>query len=261
MNGDAGRTTGEQGEQGGQRVGTGGHRRGLRWVALGLAMVTSTLVLAACSGGASSPKAADAVRDSNAITTTTAVPSPKTSPTTKGEPATGSRPPVTSARTAAVKQPSLPFVADTKPDVSTEREGSPVLGSVAKGLHDGYVRYVFTFYHDDFEGHQPWRQYARPAWDARYVPRSEAVQDGFGEPVVNVGAGAHLKIRFEADMHHSVGHSSLQSSVDDEDALVFGGDFEHRVTWFYGSDAQRPFRVEYVGDGRVVVDVVTQASS
>jgi len=155
----------------------------------------------------------------------------------------------------------LPFVADTRPDISTEREGSPVLGLVTKGVHDGYVRYVFTFYHDDPEGHQPWRQYARPAWDVRYVPSSEAVHDGSGEPVVNVGANAHLKIRFEADMHHSVGHSSLQSSVGDEDALVFGGDFESRVTWFYGADAERPFRVMYVGDGRVVVDVVTQPSS
>jgi len=231
----------------------------LRWLVLGMATVTSAIVVAACSGGAGSPKAADPGRDSNAITTTTAVPSPKT--TLTGAPARGSRPPVTSARTAAAEPPSLPFVADTKPDVSTEREGSPVLGSVSKGFHDGYVRYVFTFYHDDFEGHQPWRQYARPAWDVRYVPRSEAVQDGSGEPVVNVGAEAHLKIRFEADMHDSVGHSSLQSSVGDEDALVFGGDFEHRVTWFYGSDAQRPFRVEYVGDGRVLVDVVSPASS
>ncbi|MDQ6798923.1 MAG: hypothetical protein M3011_13075 [Actinomycetota bacterium] len=229
-------------------------------MALGLATVASTIVLTACSGGAGTPKAADDVRDTHTSTTSTAVPSPPTSPATKGAPAIGSRPPATSVRPAAVNQ-TQPFVADTKPDVSTERDGFPVLASVSKGLHDGYVRYVFQFNHADPEGHQPWLQYARPAWDVRYVPASQAVHDGSGDPVYNAGAKAHLKVRFEADMHDTDGHSTLTSSFGDEEGMVFGGDFEGRVTWFYGSDAERPFRVMYVGEGRVAVDVVTEASA
>jgi hypothetical protein len=151
----------------------------------------------------------------------------------------------------------LPFVADTKPDTSTVREGYPVLVSVTQGEHPGYRRYVFTFRHADPEGHQPWRQFARPAWDARYVPQSQAVMDGSGDPAPNAGAAAHLRIAFDADMHYADGRSSLERSVNDFPMdLVFGGDFENRVTWFYGAAKQLPFRVEYVGDGRVAVDIV-----
>ncbi len=152
---------------------------------------------------------------------------------------------------------ALPFAADTQPDMSATVEGYPVLVSVTQGEHPGYRRYVFTFRHADPEGHQPWRQYARPAWDIRYVPSSEAVMDGSGDPVANAGARAHLRIRFDADMHYADGRSSLERSVPDEPPdLVFGGDFENRVTWFYGAARQRPFRARYVGEGRVAVDIV-----
>lgn len=174
-------------------------------------------------------------------------------PTTSGSgSAAASARPVTSTAPAA-----LPFNADTNPDVSTVRDGNPVLVSVTKGEHAGYVRYVFRFNHSDPDGHQPWRKFAQPPWDVRYVPQSDAVQDGSGKPVVNVGAPAHLRIRFDANMHDGAeGQNTLQTSVSDEDALAFGGDFEGQVRWFYGSDRERPFRVFYAGDGRVVVDIV-----
>ncbi len=215
------------------------------WLRAGVVAAGATLVLTACSGGGSEDAGA-----SITPTTTTAEPAPSpvvpepTEPTSRSEP-TGTR------------QARPPFVADTKPDVSTVQEGYPVLVSLTQGEHDGYRRYVFTFEHADPEGNQPWRQHARPPWDVRYVPASEAVMDGSGEPVANSGAKAHLRIRFQADMHYADGRSSLRRSVDDETLdMVFGGDFENQVNWFYGAEKKQPFRVFYVGDGRVALDVV-----
>ena len=219
------------------------HRRGA-WLRAALVATGATLALSACSSGGS--------EDAGASFT----------PTTVGEPPPSSPAPETpqpSARPGgtATEQRRPPFVADTDPDVSTAQEGYPVLVSVAQGEHDGHRRYVFNFRHADPEGHQPWRRHARPPWDVRYVPRSEAVMDGSGEPVANSGARHHLRIRFQADMHHADGSSSLERSVDEESLeLVFGGDFENQVNWFYGAEEKRPFRVFYVGDGRVAVDVV-----
>ena len=159
---------------------------------------------------------------------------------------------------ASLGQEALPFAADTKPDISATRDGYPVLVSITQGEHPGYRRYVFTFRHADPAGHQPWRHYARPAWDVRYVPSGQAVVDGSGEPVANAGANTHLRIRFDADMHYADGRSSLERSVGDEPQdLVFGGDFENRVTWFYGAVRERPFRAQYVGDRRVALDIAT----
>jgi hypothetical protein len=210
-----------------------------------VAAAGATLVLAACSSGGSEEAGA-----SSEPTTTVAEPPPATPAPVQAEPPSRSEP-------AGTRQAGLPFVADTNPDVSTVQVGYPVLVSVTQGEHDGYQRYVFTFEHTDPEGHQPWRQHARPPWDVRYVPASEAVMDGSGEPVANSGAKAHLRIRFQADMHYADGRSSLGRSVDDETLdMVFGGDFENQVNWFYGAGKKQPFRVFYVGDGRVAVDVV-----
>ncbi len=234
--------------------GRGGDRhRGRTSVVSGcLALAAAVLMaLSGCSrGDPSKPTAAAADAPTTTAPTTTA-------PTKAAAPATTSGSPAPATRTGSAGGVTLPFVADTKPDTSSERDGNPVLVSVAKGEHDGFVRYVFTFNHSDRDGHQPWRRFARPAWDVRYVSRDEAVQDGSGAPAVNVGANAHLKIRFDANMHDGAeGQNTLQTSVSDEDALAFGGDFEGRVTWFYGSDGERPFRVFWVGDGRVAVDIV-----
>ncbi len=227
------------------------HRGRMSVVGGCLILAAVPMALSGCSGGDPS-KPTTAAADAPVTTTTPASPS-----TTSGSAATTPGSPAASTRAASAGPVTLPFVADVNPDVSSEHDGSPVLVSLAKGYHDGYVRYVFTFNHSDPDGHQPWRQFARPAWDVRYVSRDEAVQDGSGAPVVNVGANAHLKIRFDANMHDGAeGQNTLQSSVSDEDALAFGGDFEGRVTWFYGSEHQRPFRVIWVGDGRVAVDIV-----
>lgn len=147
-----------------------------------------------------------------------------------------------------------PFPADTKPDVSSVQQGFPVLVAVTKGAHPGYVRYVFEFTNNDPQGHSP--LVARPAWDVRYVPKSEAVMDGSGEPVP-VGGREPLHIRFDgAAMHWDDGRSSLSRSVPDHDPLVFGGDFEGTVAWFLGLDKQEPFRVFFTDNNKVVVDVV-----
>lgn len=232
---------------------TSEHRR-RRWLGACLVVTTGLAVVASgCSGG--SDDRASAIDET---TTTTEAPAP-TSTTTLGSPQTtapsGPRP--TTAGSGSQPGKQLPFVADTKPDTSTVVEGYPVLVSVTQGEHPGYRRYVFTFRHMDPEGHQPWRQFARPVWDVRYVPASQAVMDASGEPVANSGAAAHLRIVFHADMHDGQGRSTLERSVNDEPPdLVFAGDFENRVTWFYGAAKQLPFRVEYVGDGRVAVDIV-----
>ncbi|HEX2043629.1 MAG TPA: hypothetical protein VHF24_13430 [Acidimicrobiales bacterium] len=219
------------------------------------------VVASGCSGGGGDqPAAAD-----QPTTTTTTTATEAGTPTTTGQGSAATTSGAGSARqpsggnggSRSQQQKPLPFVADTKPDTSTVREGYPVLVSVTQGEHPGYRRYVFTFRHADPEGHQPWRQFARPPWDARYVPQSQAVMDGSGDPVPNAGAAAHLRIAFDADMHYADGRSSLERSVNDFPMdLVFGGDFENRVTWFYGAAKQLPFRVEYVGDGRVAVDIV-----
>ncbi len=234
---------------------TSAHRR-RRWLGACLAVAAVVAVTASgCSGGSGDePAAADQP------TTSTETPAPTTTAGTPGTTSgtgTGQRPPTTTSGTGSRPAEQLPFVADTRPDTSTVREGYPVLVSVAQGEHPGYRRYVFTFRHADPEGHQPWRKFARPIWDARYIRASEAVMDGSGDPVANSGAAAHLRIVFHADMHYADGRSSLERSINDFPYdLVFAGDFENRVTWVYGAPKERPFRVEYVGDGRVAVDIV-----
>ncbi len=226
-------------------------RRRRRW--LGACLVLATGLAVAASGGDDGPTAAGQPTDTTEAVSPT-LPTPAETTTGSGA---DQGPSTTADRSGAQQQTSLPFSADTRPDTSNVREGYPVLVEVRQGEHPGYRRYVFTFRHADPEGHQPWRQFARPPWDARYVSSSEAVMDGSGDPVANQGAAAHLRIVFHADMHYADGRSSLERSVNDfPPDLVFGGDFENRVTWFYGASAQRPFRVEYVGDGRVAVDIV-----
>ena len=217
------------------------------------AVAAVAVALSACTDGDG------ATPDEREPVPTVAAPPTTTSGATGPEEATRTGgAPVAPAQEASAETPALAFVADTNADVSTERDGNPVLVSVTKGDHDTYVRYVFRFNHSDPDGHQPWRRFARPPWDVRYVPQSEAVQDGSGDPVANVGSEAHLRIRFEANMHDGAeGQNTLQTSVSDTDALDFGSDYEGRVTWFYGSRSERPFRVFYVGDGRVAVDIVT----
>ena len=219
------------------------HRRHRGRVAWRVAITSAALVLAACSNGGD-----DGRKAGERSTTTTQAATP--GPTTPGAPTTTTVP-------GAQNEKALPFSADARPDTSATVDGYPVLVSVTQGEHPGYRRYVFTFRHAHPEGHQPWRRFARPAWDIRYVPSGEAVMDGSGDPVANAGAKTHLRIRFHADMHYADGRSSLERSVPDEPPdLVFGGDFENQVTWFYGASRPRPFRAQYVGDGRVAVDIV-----
>lgn len=150
-----------------------------------------------------------------------------------------------------------PFKADTRPDVSSTRQGFPLLVKVAKGDHPGYVRYVFQFTNNDPEGHQP-LGVAQPAWEVRYIEPVDAVVDGSGEQAA-VGGNIVLRILFDgAAMHADDGSSSLKESVQDDDALSFGSDFEGRVIWFLGLERKQPFRAFFVGgSNQVVVDIVT----
>ena len=145
--------------------------------------------------------------------------------------------------------------ADRSPKTSSLQQGSPVLLGVRAGSHPGYTRYVFDFTNDDPEGHSPMGA-ARPGWDVRYVPPSEAVQDGSGDPPP-VGGAVYLRIRFDgAAAHYQDGTASIRYGLDAHSPLGFGGDFEGRVTWFLGLEGQRAFKVSFVAPNKVAVDVV-----
>jgi len=114
---------------------------------------------------------------------------------------------------------------------------------------------VFDFVNADPQGHSPLGS-ARPGWDVRYVPPAEAVQDGSGDPPP-VGGAVYLRIRFDgAAAHYEDGTPSIRYGLDAHAPLGFGGDFEGRVTWFLGLEHQQPFRVLFVENDKVAVDVV-----
>ncbi len=213
-------------------------------------------VLVGCSGGEPQVEAGDLpsfAEEPPASPTTSPLASDAVNPPAAAGGDEGEQAPP--ARPGPGRGQRQPFPADTKPDVSSVHQGFPVLVAVTKGLHPGYVRYVFEFTNNDPEGHSP--LVARPAWDVRYVPKSEAVMDGSGEPVP-VGGRERLRMRFDgAAMHWEDGRSSLSRSVPDHDPLVFGGDFEGTVAWFLGLDKQQPFRVFFTDNNKVVVDVVS----
>lgn len=224
-----------------------------------LVLAVVALGVAACAGGEPTDAGSAPVRSSSTSTSTST-----SEPT--GEPASGEAPATTKASTptthpegngrSGATGPAMPFVADTRPDTSSTTVGFPVLVSVTKGDHPGYVRYVFDFDDNRPEGRRA--DGARPAWDVRYVPRSEVVQDGSGFPVPVEGT-AVLRIAFQgAAMHWDDGSVSLRHSRDVHERLRFGGDFEGYVTWFLGLDGERPFRAFFTGSDKVVVDVVTR---
>ena len=208
------------------------------------------LVLGACGG-----------RDSGVAS----LPSPTSSTTstpasTLDHPTTSSAPQGTSASTpsktsgATAQRPAALADADRRPKTSSLRQGTPVLVGVRTGRHPGYTRYVFDFVNDDPEGHSPLGS-ARPGWDVRYVPPSQAVQDGSGDPPP-VGGAVYLRIRFDgAAAHYGDGSPSIRYGLDAHAPLGFGGDFEGRVTWFLGLEGERAFKVFFVENNKVVVDV------
>jgi hypothetical protein len=214
----------------------------------------TALGLVACSGDEPTDAGSAPLRS----TSTTEAPEPAGGEATTTEPPAPGTGPAGEGRNGGTVDPSppaMPFVADTRPDTSPPAQGFSILVSLTKGEHPGYVRYVF-----DFEDHSPEGLRgapARPAWDVRYVPRSEVVQDGSGFPV-SVEGDAVLRITFEgAAMHWEDGSDSLRQPVDAYDRLRLGGDFEGYVTWFLGLDEERPFRA-FWADGKVVVDVVAR---
>ena len=199
------------------------------------------LGLAACGGGDEVGVGSAPTR----VTTTVAA------PTDSGE-----RPTTSAGAGPGAEGPAALPGADRGPETSSVHQGSPVLLGVRMGNHPGYTRYVFDFTNNDPEGHSPAGS-ARPAWDVRYVPRSEVIQDGSGDPVP-VGGAVHLRIRFDgAAAHYDDGSSSIRYGLDAHAPLAFGGDFEGRVVWFLGLDRQQPFRVSFVAPDKVAVDVAT----
>ena len=217
----------------------------MRFVAVA---AVASLGLAACGGG-----------DETGVG-----PAPTRAPTTVPAPTGGDEQPTTSSTTggatagsttpgASGGSPALPG-ADRGPKTSSVHQGFPVLLGVRRGSHPGYTRYVFDFTNADPEGHSP-EGSARPSWDVRYVPPSEVVQDGSGDPIP-VGGAVRLRIRFDGSAaHYEDGSSSIRYGLDAHSPLAFGGDFEGRVAWFLGLERERPFRVSFVEPNRVVVDV------
>lgn len=189
--------------------------------------------------------------DADEAPTTTEATPPPTEP--RRQEASGGTPPPAGQ--------TLPFVADTRPDTSPPPQGFSTLVGVDRGEHPGYVRYVFHFEYHDFhvEGHHREGGAAgpfRPAWNVRYVPRSQVARHGSGHPVPVEGA-AVLEITFEgASLQRRDGSIPLQGPLDLYD-LRFGGAFEGYVTWFLGLDGERPFRAFSTDGDKVVVDVVT----
>ena len=210
------------------------------------------VILSACGGGGSSTTDAGAA-PSTVPTTAPAQPAASGRPSTSSVPAADPAPPTTVPTRGA--GPALPFAADTGPESSSLHQGHPVLVGVRTGRHPGYTRYVFDFVNADPQGHSPLGS-ARPGWDVRYVPPAEAVQDGSGDPPP-VGGAVYLRIRFDgAAAHYEDGTPSIRYGVDAHAPLGFGGDFEGRVTWFLGLDDRQPFRVLFVENNKVAVDVV-----
>jgi hypothetical protein len=192
-------------------------------------------------------------------------PAPTRAPATEASPTDPGGQTTTSSAAESSPGPATPRTgggsatlpgADLAPKTSSVRQGNPVLLGVRRGTHPGYTRYVFDFTNDDPEGHSPAGS-ARPGWDVRYVPRSDVIQDGSGDPVP-VGGAVHLRIRFDgAAAHYEDGSSSIRYGLDAHAPLAFGGDFEGRVVWFLGLDREQPFRVSFVETNRVAVDVAT----
>ena len=222
-----------------------------------LAVAMLTLGVAACSDGGPTDAGSAPLRPSSTTTESAGEPGGEEAPTTtEATPTTtepgrqtgsgGTSPPTTGA--------GLPFVADTRPDTSPPPQGLSTLVGVDRGEHPGYVRYVFHF-EDHFRervGAAP----HRPAWNVRYVPRSQVIRHGSGHPVP-VDGSAVLEITFEgASLQWSDGSMSMQGPFDLYD-LTFGGAFEGYVTWFLGLDGERPFRAFSTDGDKVVVDVVT----
>ena len=217
----------------------------MRFVAVA---AVASLGVAACGGGDETGVSPAPTR----VTSTVAAPPGAADlPATSPQPGGGSPGPTSSGSGSG----ALPG-ADRGPKTSSARQGTPVLLGVRTGSHPGYTRYVFDFTNDDPEGHSPAGS-ARPAWDVRYVPRSEVIQDGSGDPVP-VGGAVHLRIRFDgAAAHYEDGSSSIRYGLDAHAPLAFGGDFEGRVVWFLGLERQQPFTVSFVAPDKVAVDVAT----
>lgn len=215
------------------------------------------LGLAACGG---QDEAGVAPAPARASTTVSTAPPATDQPATTSVSDGASRRRSTSreaGRSATGGATALPG-ADRAPKTSSVHQGSPVLVGVRTGSHPGYTRYVFDFTNDDPEGHSPLGS-ARPGWDVRYVPPAEAVQDGSGDPPP-VGGAVYLRIRFDgAAAHYEDGTSSIRYGLDAHSPLGFGGDFEGRVTWFLGLEREQPFKVSFVDNNKVVVDVVDGA--
>ncbi len=209
--------------------------------------------LAACAGGA----ATDAGSARSGTPSTVAVP-PTTSAPTGASLVGGTDPPPSTTSRASRRTTGGPTGvsgADTGPKSSSVHQGYPVIVGTRMGGHPGYTRYVFDFVNADPEGHSPLGS-ARPGWDVRYVPLAEAVQDGSGDPPP-VGGAVYLRIRFDgAAAHYDDGTPSISYGVDAHAPLGFGGDFEGHVTWFMGMDHEQPFRVSFVENNKVVVDLV-----
>ncbi len=228
-----------------------------------LVVAMVTLGVAACSDGGPTDAGSAPLRPSSTTTESVAEPAGGEVPTTTQSPPATTEPERQRGNggTTRATGAGLPFVADTRPDTSPPPQGFSTLVGVDRGEHPGYVRYVFHFedhdFHveDDREG-EPAAP-ARPAWNVRYVPRSQVTRHGSGHPVPVEGA-AVLEITFEgASLQRRDGSIPLQGPLDLYD-LRFGGAFEGYITWFLGLEEERPFRAFFTDGDKVVVDVVTR---
>lgn len=160
--------------------------------------------------------------------------------------ATVSASPVTPAADGPETGQQTPWTAPSDPDPAT---ALVVLRDVRMGVHPeegGWERIVF-----EFDGT------VRPAATIEYV--EQATQCGSGNDVAIDGA-AILQVAIVGADAHDLAGPTVPATIDGPGAAVIGGqqtcDFEAHVTWDFGLDAKRNFKVTTLtGPTRIVVDV------
>ncbi|WP_372593770.1 hypothetical protein [Actinotalea sp.] len=219
-------------------------------------IVTSVLVLVACTQGAGSPESTSSPPEPSGSTST-----PTASPTTAESPTAGPSPTATATSEpgstdgdGGTGTPAFP--ADTSPDTG-EMTGDPsaeeigTLADLRVGAHDGYDRVVF-----ELTGP------STPGWDVRYVP--EAIGDPSGLPVA-VPGDAILEVTLFSVMYpEGVGSYQGPSIIRAAGTTAvtevnWTSLFEGYLQAFIGvSGGEHPFRAFALTDpARIVVDVRT----
>jgi hypothetical protein len=199
------------------------------------------LALTACAGD-------DTADDPTVTETTTTTDTVSPSPTDDG---TATPTDDATAPADEAEEPSVPFPANTEPDVLEPSAGAMLtVTDIRLGHHEDYDRVVFEM---GGEG--------TPGWRVEYV--DQPVEDGKGT-VIEMDGDAYLQVMISGSgypMDTGVEEYSEPNPVEAEDGeieeVLLRGVFEGYTQAFVGvDDEQRPFRAFLLENPtRVVVDV------